>query len=274
MWRVWRSFPAAHSAYKMISVAAPVRALSLDVAQPRRRGSALKESFRPHGSRASVPTVGTLVSPSQLAQYDCVREGAIRAARAERMALQLDSVCIEADASLRIALTARHDQQLAWLVLCDRGWPADQAVEGFDIVPVHDWLMHWSDLVALPVRIMSPRHLVKIHRIRRRLERCEAALRPSLPASMWQIVGPLDETGRSTLACVLQALVACVDACAWCDMATRQKKRLAVWLSLFTHQARSLRLTVPAAPLDLDGWRRVASEARALAAIARPDVAA
>lgn len=224
--------------------------------------------------RASVPSAAPFSPQSHLSPIDRIRDEGKRAERAARLAQQLDKVCVEAESSLVTAVAARHEQQLAWLVLCDRGWPTTQRVEGFDILLVREWLSNWGEMVALPVRILSPRDMVRIRRIRRRLERCESALRPTLPETVWQIVDPLDETGRATLACVLQALVTWLEASARCDASSRQKERLAVWLSLFTHQVRSLGLHAPAAPLDLTAWRVVADEARALADAAQQETAA
>ena len=151
-------------------------------------------------------------------------------------------------------------------MLCDRGWPKEHPVAGFDITLVQEWLATFGEMVALPVRILSPRDMVRLRRIRRRLERCELSLRPSLPVPVWQLIDPLDDTGRSTLSCLLQALVVWVGTTERCDAVTRQKERITVWLSLFTHQARTLGWWVPAAPLDLVAWREVAAAARSMAA--------
>lgn len=196
-------------------------------------------------------------------------ERAVVAARAERFASQLHAVCREAELVLRESVAARDAQQIAWLVLCDRGWPRDAMRTVVDSSLTNAWLSAWCDHVALPVRLTAPRDLVELRRIRRRLEHCESALRPELPKAVWKIVDPLDDTGRSTLAYVLHALVGWTDATAACEASSRRKARVSVRFSLFAHQAQLLRLAPPRALLDLDGWRELIAEATRLAAIER-----
>jgi hypothetical protein len=187
-------------------------------------------------------------------------------ARVERLVTQLDAICDEGESELREAVAARDEQQIAWLVLCDRGWPRTARVPQLDLSLTHAWLDTWSDQVALPVRITSARDMVKLRQVRRRLERCECSLRNDLPVELWRIVDPLDDTGRATLAYVLHALLAWVDACTRCDIASRAKERLAVRFSLFAPHFRALDLEPPLAPLDVAGWRALASAARSRAA--------
>ena len=195
------------------------------------------------------------------------RDGAL-AERAERLALQLEALCDDGERELRDAVTARDEQQIAWLVLCDRGWPRTATLPPADLALSHAWLSAWSEQVALPVRITSARDMVKLRQVRRRLERCETDLRRDLPVGLWRIVDPLDDTGRSTLAYVLHALLAWYDACKRCDAASRSKERLAMRYSLFNHHVRALGLAPPLAPLDMAGWRAVSSAAREVAAVA------
>jgi hypothetical protein len=218
----------------------------------------------------TVPLISPAsVSPEGSARGDRLRDLAARAERADRVASQLDSVCDDGERELREAVSARDDQQIAWLVLCDRGWPraATQYPTGQALTQA--WLDTWGEQVALPVRITSARDMVKLRQVRRRLERCELALRRDLPAGLWQIVDPLDDTGRATLAYVLHALHIWVDACVRCDSAAKAKERLAMRLGLFANHAAALGLVPPAAPLDVEGWRSLASAARLMALEAR-----
>ncbi len=192
-----------------------------------------------------------------------------RAERAERLATQLAAICEEGESELREAVSARDRQQIAWLILCDRGWPRTAKAPGIELALTHAWLDTWRDQVALPVRITSARDMVKLRQVRRRLERCEFSLRSDLPPELWRIVDPLDDTGRATLAYVLHALLGWIDACTRCARATRAKDRLAVRFSLFVPHIRALGLEPPLAPLDVAGWRTLVAAARERAAEAR-----
>ena len=221
-------------------------------------------------SSTTVPLISsTSVSPDGTARSDRQRDLAARAERAERVATQLDGICDDAERELREAVAARDDQQIAWLVLCDRGWPRTATQPPPNQSMTHAWLDTWGAQVALPVRITSARDMVKLRQVRRRLERCEGDLRRELPIDLWQIVDPLDDTGRATLAYVLHALNAWVDACQRCGNAAKAKERLATRFGLFAHHAGALGLIPPAAPLDVQGWRALASDARFMAADVR-----
>jgi hypothetical protein len=231
-------------------------------------------SHRPLSLRAIVPSAGpaTLrVSPSR---SDVHRELEQRIARAGKLADQIESICDEADSSLAAAVALRHEQLLAWLLLCHRGWPRARRVEAVDVELVTQWLEGWAEFVAIPHPAVRPPDVIRAHLLRRRLRGVESKLRSMLPATVWAVVGPVDRAGRATLASLLEALTGWLEACARSDDATRKKERLAVWLALFTHQAAYLGLRVPSAPLDIDGWRDVAAEARGLAAALAQRVAA
>jgi hypothetical protein len=189
-----------------------------------------------------------------------------RSTRAERLAAQLDGMVDDAERTLRASVSARDAQQIAWLVVCDRGWPRAVLRTDIDLALTDAWMLAWGAHVALPIRLMTPRDLVEQRRIRRRLEQCESALRSALPPAVWHVVDPLDETGRSTLAYVLQAIVVWVDACARCDECARVRERFAIRFSMFAEQAHALGLVPPLALLDLDGWRTVIAAARVYAA--------
>ena len=208
----------------------------------------------------------TSAAPTVTGRTDRDRDVTARVDRAERLSAQLDAMCDDADGELREAVAARDNQQIAWLVLCDRGWPRTATRPPGDLSLSYSWLETWGEQVALPVRITSARDMVKLRHVRRRLERCESDLRRTLPPGLWRIVDPLDDTGRSTLAYVLHAVLAWCDACARCDVAALAKDRVAARFSLFAHHLKGLGLTPPTAPLDVDGWRAVASAARSLAA--------
>ena len=218
-------------------------------------------------STTTVPLIAsTSVSPEGLARSDRQRDLPARAERAERFAAQLDGICGDAERELREAVAARDDQQIAWLVLCDRGWPRAATQPPPNQSMTHAWLDTWGAQVALPVRITSARDMVKLRQVRRRLERCEGDLRRELPIDLWQIIDPLDDTGRATLAYVLHALNVWVDACLRCVNAAKAKELLAMRFGLFAHHAVALALVPPAAPLDVEGWRSLATAARFIVA--------
>lgn len=224
-----------------------------------------------------MPLISTTAVASDVtgrSDRDRERDGVARAERADRLAAQLDAMCDDGERELREAVAARDDQQIAWLVLCDRGWPRGASRQPADLSLSHAWLEAWSEQVALPVRITSARDVVKLRQVRRRLERCESDLRRELPQGLWRIIEPLDDTGRSTLAYALHAVLAWCDACSRCDGASRAKSRLAIRFSLVAQHVKALGLTPPAARLDLESWRAVAAAARHLATIARATHAA
>lgn len=221
-------------------------------------------------STTRVPLISsTSVSSDGSARKDRQRDLAARRERADRLATQLDGICDDAERELREAVAARDDQQIAWLVLCDRGWPRTATQPPPNQSTTHAWLYTWGEQVALPVRITTARDMIKLRQVRRRLERCESDVRRQLPIDLWQIIDPLDDTGRATLAYVLQALNVWVDACLRCVNAAKAKDRLAMRFGLLVHHAGALGLFPPAAPLDVEGWRALASAARFMAADTR-----
>lgn len=199
---------------------------------------------------------------------------ALCAARAERLASQIDRACAESESAMQASLAARDDQQLAWLILCDRGWCAHHRRAPDDMQLVRRWLATWADYVALPVWVQAPQDQVRCRLLRRALTRLEVGLRAAIPPSVWNIVDPLDATGRATLACALLALDRWVEMSAHAAAIERTKARQMSFLSLLAELARSLGLAAPSAPFDLNGWRGLATQARALAALARQETAA
>jgi hypothetical protein len=83
------------------------------------------------------------------------------------------------------------------------------------------------------------------------------------------VIGPLNDTGRSTLAYVLEGLVGYVKAEEIVDETTREKQELSARLSTLVQQVREHDISPPDARLDLYGWRAVAGEARGITAQAR-----
>lgn len=184
---------------------------------------------------------------------------------AERLAHEITGVCDHAEQHLQFAVRARQDQQVAWLVLCDRGWPLDASANGVDATRTAQWLAAWRDMVALPVKVWKPTDMLRLKQVRNRLTQSEQQLRTVLPAALWELVDPLDDTGRATLAFVLQALDIWQDANTRCLAATRIKEALVQRFGEFGAQARTMSLEPPTAPLDLDGWRTLAVDARLIA---------
>jgi hypothetical protein len=217
---------------------------------------------------STVPVTSAMTSDATNAapRTDGSVERQSRAARADRLATQLDALCEHAERALRESVAARDAQQIAWLVVCDRGWPRTMLRADIDLTLTDAWLAAWSAHVALPVRLLAPRDLVEQRRIRRRLDECETALRSALPAEVWRVVDPLDDTGRSTLAYVLQAIVVWANTCARCNECGRAREQLSLQYTPFVHQAYALGYAPPSALLDLDGWRRVMAMARGDAA--------
>ncbi|MBC7843668.1 MAG: hypothetical protein H7099_15215 [Gemmatimonadaceae bacterium] len=185
--------------------------------------------------------------------------------RAGRLAAVIDTMCDDGEAVLRIAVAARDEQRVAWLVLCHTGWPNTTLTSPIDPRLTADWLEAWTEYVAMPVQLWSAREMVLQRRILRRLHRCETTLRPELPQRVIDLIDPLDRTGRATLAFVLRALQQWLDATARYDASAQLKQSLRTCASLLQRQAAQLGLSAPMAPLDLSEWRRVADDARALA---------
>lgn len=238
------------------------------VAYSRRRERVECPALVPPRTETSV-TTATQDPPAQSPTRSSSPEPGYRAALCDQLAEQLDGVRDEAESALRGAVCARKELAAAWLTLCDRGWPDDPTSVPIDATPALDWLDVWGEYVALPIRVLLPRDLVRQRRIRGRLERCELALRDVLPVSVWTVVDPLDETGRSTLAFILQAYQVWAEAKTRCDLALRQRERIAACFARLSPQARALDLSVPAAPLDLDAWEAVGTAAREIAESAR-----
>ena len=204
------------------------------------------------------------LSPSQQARLDRLREPASSAAFSTRLADEIDQVCDAVERAQLTAAAARDDAEMAWLVVCDRGWPRDCVAIGLDLTATFAWLAAWSELVSLPVQIATQLDKSKLRWIEERLTLCERPLRSSLPEGLWHVIGAFDQTGRATLAYVLQALVTLTETHAQATSAVVSRDQLVERLSFFRQQARKLGLRAPLSPLDLRAWRATAISVRAI----------
>jgi hypothetical protein len=187
-------------------------------------------------------------------------------ARAEMLASQLQTFCESAAGALLSTVDARRDQRAAWDELTDRGWPEQAPVEPRQVELAMEWLRIWREMLALPVRVRWPRDLLRRRSIRRRLGALEQELRPVMPAALWTVVEPLNDVGRATLSHALQGLLVWAEAHGRVQEAMRGREAIATRVAILTHRALTLGITPPSAPLDLDGWKDVATAARLLAA--------
>ncbi len=217
------------------------------------------ENVTPGGVVVSAPVEGAPVGAPRRTLVDAATR-----ARAAAVADAVRDACAFAEERLAVAVTTRDEQQMAWLVLCDRGWPSSESVPPRTIAPARAWLAHWTTFVAMPVKIGLTDRL-RLRSVQQRLAEAEQMLRPALPPSLWQLVQPLDDTGRATLAHALHAIVRLDDATAQAEIATREKAALRERFSALAADAAALGLDPPQAPLDLDTWRALASAALELA---------
>ena len=204
------------------------------------------------------------LSPSQQARLDRLREPASSVAFSIRLADEIEQVCDEVERAQLTAAAARDDEEMAWLMLCDRGWPRDCVAMGFDLTASFAWLAAWSAFVSLPVEIVTPLDRSKLRWIEERLTACELPLQSLLPDGLWPVIGALDQTGRATLAFVLQALVTLSEARARAVSAAERRDQLVGRLSCFRPEARKLGFRAPLAPLDLRAWRATAASVRVI----------
>ncbi len=205
-------------------------------------------------------------SRSQGPRLDRLREVSDRAEIAGRVASTLEFCCADSEHDLAVAQERLDAESLAWLVLCDRGWPSDTRPAPEALEAAREWMASWSELVNLPVVAHGSGDASRHREIRLSLFLCEWKLRPSLPDAVWNVVGPLNPTGQATLACVLQALAAWVDANSKALAAAQRTVQLRERFDRVSRELPALGIPVPANPLDLRSWRSVASQARAIAA--------
>ncbi len=181
---------------------------------------------------------------------------------ARRLATSIETFCADASQELLTADKALDDEAMAWLILCARGWPREVRADAETLTAARPWMAAWSEYVTLPVHITSSLDTAHEHEMRGLLGRCEAELRPSLPRAVWELVDPLDALGRATLACVLQALAAWVDAHSRALLAAQRTTHLRERVERLVGEARALDLTPPSDSLDLAGWQALAELAK------------
>ena len=181
--------------------------------------------------------------------------------QAAELARQLRSACDDCERGLAAAVQTRQEQEMAWLVLCDRGWPADQMVAAPAIAVVEDWLACWRDFIALPVKVDGIRDRFRLRGVQQRFEKVEATLRPLLPAAVWQLVLPLDATGRATLAYILQAIHDLEATRTRAQASRRLREQLIARFNALRGPTIALGIEPPDAPLDTAYWRKVAAAA-------------
>lgn len=198
------------------------------------------------------------LTPSQQERLERLRMPPATVPATIRLADQIDEACDVVDRDLVRAAMARHDEESAWAVLCDRGWPDDVSLDGIDLTDGYGWLAAWSEFTSLPLEVTSPQDRKKLAWILERLAVCEAPMKQTLPVGLWRVVGVLDGMGRATLSCALHALVACVEARTLHATAVARRDELFERFALFRHQARALGVRTPLAPQDVRAWRATA----------------
>jgi hypothetical protein len=203
-------------------------------------------------------------SPSQRARLQRLRQPANAIPTATQLADRIDEACDDVDRVQLTAITARDEEAMAWLVLCDRGWPREVGVEDIDLTAAYAWLSAWGELTSLPVTITTPQDRTKLRWIETQLDAAEAPLQEAMPAGLWQVVGALDATGRATLSYVLNALAALVDARAHCSAAASRRDELFARFAVHRTQSRKFGVRAPLAPLDVRSWRAAAGALRAI----------
>jgi hypothetical protein len=203
-------------------------------------------------------------SPTQRARLARLRQPASAVPLARQLAEKIDEACDDVDRAQLTAITARDDEAMAWLILCDRGWPRDASVEGIDLTAAYAWLSAWGELTSLPVTISAPQDRTKLRWIESQLDVAEAQLRNVMPAGLWLVIGPLDATGRATLSYVLNALAALVHARHHCTTAANSRDELFASFAAYRSQSRKLGVRAPLAPLDVRAWRATAAALRAI----------
>ncbi len=205
-------------------------------------------------------------SRSQGPRLERLREVSDRAEIAGRVASTLEFCCADSEHDLAVAQEQLEAESLAWIVLCDRGWPADVRPAPESLSAAREWMAAWSELVKMPVLSAGLADAGRHRDIRLTLFLCELTLGPALPAALWNVVGPLNPTGQATLACVLQALAAWFEANAKALAAAERTVHLRERFDRVSRELATLGLQAPANPLDIRMWRNVATAARLIAA--------
>ncbi|MDZ7630143.1 MAG: hypothetical protein U5K74_01990 [Gemmatimonadaceae bacterium] len=201
-------------------------------------------------------------SSSQGARLDRLRAQADFAASAFDFAAAVESCCAESEADLAQAKAALDAEGMAWIVLCDRGWPVEVRPDVSMLAAAREWMAAWGEFAALPLPPSGspdePRH----RDLRLALFWCELTLWPALPRAVWDVVGPLNPTGQSTLAYLLQQLAVWLEANALALAAAQRTVSARERFERLRMDALSLGLTPPADSLDLLQWRALVTVVR------------
>ena len=203
---------------------------------------------------------------AQGSRLERLRGGSDRTELAGRVASTLEFCCADSDLDLAAAQEALDAESLAWLVLCDRGWPSTERPAPASLAAAREWMASWSELVHLPLGADGVPDTRRHRDIRLTLFLCELKLRPALPDAVWAVVGPLNPTGQATLACLLQALATWVEANAKALAAAARTRHLRERFDRVSRELEAVGLQAPDNPLDIRMWRTVAAAARAIAA--------
>ncbi len=205
---------------------------------------------------------------SQGPRLERLREVSDRAELAGRVASTLEFCCADSEFDLAAAQEVLDAESLAWLVLCDRGWPSTVRPAPASLTAAREWMASWSELVNLPAAAEAehPAGGGRHRDIRLTLFLCELKLRPALPDAVWAVVGPLNPTGQATLACLLQALASWVEANAKALAVAERTRHLRERFDRVSRELGAVGLQAPDNPLDIRMWRTVAAAARAIAA--------
>lgn len=179
-----------------------------------------------------------------------------------RLAAQIDDACEELTRVLSAAAEMQALLDRAWLELCNRGWPADAQIEGRDLTRAFEWFSFWNEMATLPVTIGTALDRKKLDWLMARLRECEGPPHPKLPEEVWILISPLNDTGRATLAFLMQAVVALEAAKR--DAASVERRQAAVLerFAVYRREAQQLGIRAPLAPLDLRAWRAAAQDVR------------
>lgn len=195
------------------------------------------------------------------ASHDIVAEWPVVDQNVARFARQLVATCDECEGGLAAAVQVRQEQEMAWLVLCDRGWPAHQMVPQPAIPVVAEWLACWDDFVKLPPKVEGIRDRFRLRGVLSRFEKVEGTLKPMLPAEVWRLVLPLDATGRATFSFILQGIQALEVIRLRAAESRKLRAQLIARFNTFREPAQALGLQPPEAPLDTAAWRAIAAAA-------------
>jgi hypothetical protein len=191
-----------------------------------------------------------------------LRDESDRTTRARRFADAIDACAAAAEHDLTEASRILEAEAIAWLVLCDRGWPNDVRADSRTLGSAREWMAAWSEYVALPPKLTASRDAALSREIRGMLETAERTLKDSLPAPVWALVDPLDATGRATLASLLQSLATWSVAHSLALIVAERTVHVRERFERLTREAQALGLSTPPDPLDVGMWRVLAAQVR------------